>query len=496
MSMMTLDAKGMAQFVVRLGLMSDQDAREVVYELDNNAATAEDFVRYCERKTLLTPWQSSKLRKGDTDGYILGGYKLLYKIASGSFGRVFRGVDPAGQVVALKVLRRRWTDDPRWVDHFRREGQIGLSMQHPNIVGILAVNKDDRSGQHYIAMEFVEGGNLRDIMRARKKLPADEALRIMEECAAGLTYAFSRGLSHRDIKLTNILISTQTKAAKLVDFGLGEIAKGSALFFERVQDRDDEEAMDRTVDYAGLEKATGVPQGDVRSDIYFLGHVLYEMITGDPLMPPTKDRNARMQRRRFEDVETQLYKVGADRGLPPVVLKLIGRTVALDPKERFQTPQQYLEAIQACRAELGGQSGASIRRAPGPLTIYVVEQHEKLQDVFRHKFKKMGFKVLISADAGTALRRYQVSPYHALVIDCGTIGRDGLEAFERVQKQAVHSQLDLAAVLILNEDQAAWEGQIKILDNGVVLVRPVTMTQLHDAVVQLLTVEEREAAAV
>src|SRR5689334_11946051 len=133
MPTMTYDAKEMAQLVTRLGLLSDQEAREVVYELDDNQATGEDFVRYCERKNRLTPWQSSKLLKGDTDGYVLGGYKLLYKIASGSFGRVFRGVDPSGQVVAMKVLRRRWTDQPHWVETFRREGQIGLSMQHPNI---------------------------------------------------------------------------------------------------------------------------------------------------------------------------------------------------------------------------------------------------------------------------------------------------------------------------------------------------------------------------
>jgi eukaryotic-like serine/threonine-protein kinase len=107
----------------------------------------------------------------------------------------------------------------------------------------------------------------------------------------------------------------------------------------------------------------------------------------------------------------------------------------------------------------------------------------------------MGFKVLISADPGTALRRYQSAPYHALVIDCGTVGRDGLEAFERVQKQAVQTQLDLAAVVILNEDQAVWEGQFKVMDNGVALVRPVTMAQLHDAVASMLTTEEKEAAA-
>src|SRR5215207_9847790 len=97
------DAKEMANQVTRLGLIDDAVARELIYEMDDNTASAEEFIDYAKRKSLITPWQASKLLKGETEGYILGGYKLLYKIASGSFGRVYRGEDPrSGQVVPVK----------------------------------------------------------------------------------------------------------------------------------------------------------------------------------------------------------------------------------------------------------------------------------------------------------------------------------------------------------------------------------------------------------
>src|SRR4029434_7979163 len=98
------------------------------------------MIRALERKRYISSFQGNKLRKGDSDGYFLGGYRLLYKIASGSFGRVYRGDDPrTGQVVAVKVLRNKWTMDKQKIDLFLREGQLGMSMRHPNIVSGLAV---------------------------------------------------------------------------------------------------------------------------------------------------------------------------------------------------------------------------------------------------------------------------------------------------------------------------------------------------------------------
>src|SRR5262249_44964308 len=155
------------------------------------------------RKAYLTPWQSGRLLKGDTNGFFLGGYRILYKIASGSFGRVFRADDPAsGRVVAIKVLRRRWSDNQERIDLFEREGKVGLKLKHENIVEVLAVNKDPATNQYYIVMEFVEGSNLRERLKTQHKLGAETAMKFIDDAAAGLAYAYSRGVTHRDIKLT------------------------------------------------------------------------------------------------------------------------------------------------------------------------------------------------------------------------------------------------------------------------------------------------------
>ena len=480
-----LDAAGIGQLAVRLGLVSEEQYRDCLFELDDRKAPAEAMLRLLERKGFITPWQSGRVLKGETDGFFLGGYRILYKIASGSFGRVYRGDDRSGQVVAVKILRNKWTMDKQKVDLFLREGKLGLSIRHPNIVSVLAVNQDSKTGQYYIVMEFVEGGNLRDLINIRKKIGLDESLRIMEECASGLSGAHLKNLTHRDIKPTNILIATDGQA-KLVDFGLAEISQsmaagGGSVHLMRQTERDEDVAVDRTVDYAGLEKATNMKAGDVRSDIYFLGTVLYEMVTGEPIMPVTKDRQARMNPRRYIDVEETLRKRGQEHSMPPALMKLIGKMVAFEPKERFQTPQQLLDGVQQCRSELIGHvEGEEVnRKAAGPKTLFVVETSEKLQNAFREKFKAHGYRVIMTIDPDLALKRYQESPYHALLVDARTVGPDGVSAFTRVFREADGLGMDLGGILILGEDQAGLASRVMDHPNMAVLTDPgVTMKQL------------------
>jgi len=478
-----VDASAVADQIIKLGIVDEFTVRECLFELGDKKAAAESLIAQLERKGFLSSLQGGKLRKGDTDGYFLGGYRMLYKISSGTFGRVYRGDDPrSGQIVAIKVLRNKWTQEKQKVDQFLREGRVGLTMQHPNIVQILAVNQDRNTGQYFIVMEFVEGGNVRDILQIRKRLEIDESLRMMQECAEGLNYAWSRGLTHRDIKASNILLSTD-KTTKLVDFGLAEMSHSSTpghMEIGRVTDKDDDVAIDRTIDYAGLEKATNITRGDIRSDIYFLGHVLYEMVAGEPLMAVTRDRHVKMNKRRYEEVETTLSKRAPELGLPPEVQRLIGKSVAFEPHMRFQTPTQFLEAIKAARSELAGETEV-IRRPTGQLSIYIVEGNQKLQDVFRDRFKQLGFRVLMSSEPSQALKRYQTAPFHALLIDAGTAGRDGFDAFKKVAMEADGMRLDLASILMLNEEQAQWANEIGPIPGAKALVRPVGMKQLTAA---------------
>jgi eukaryotic-like serine/threonine-protein kinase len=491
------DASGIGQLGLRLGLITEEQIRECILELDDKKAAGIDMVRLLERKRYLSPWQGAKLLKGDQDGYFLGGYRLLYKIASGSFGRVYRGDDPrTGQVVAVKVLRNKWTMDKQKIDLFLREGKVGMSIRHPNIVSVLAVHPDNKTGQYFIVMEFVEGGNLRDFLVGQKKLELDKALRYMEECSHGLEYAHLRGLTHRDIKPTNILISTHDGQAKLVDFGLAEISAGSAVYLQRQDERDDDVAVDRTVDYAGLERATNQKPGDVRSDIYFLGSVLYECITGQPLMPVTKDRQARMQARRYQEVEETLRSNGPAQGLSPPVQKLLEKMVAFEPKRRFQTPTELVEAIQAVRVDVHRNIAAVIEAAanpripPGPKTLYLIESNAKLKDAIRDKFKARGYRVLASSDPTQAVKQYQQRPYHALIVDAGTIGKEGVEVFNRVLKSSDASKQDLAAVLLLAEKQADWQADAIRHQRGAVLFLPLNMKDLIHKIRELVPATE------
>jgi len=462
-----LDATGLAQLAIRLNLITDEQARDCRRELDPKSATPEALLRLFERKAYLTPWQGSKLLKGDQDGYFLGGYRLRYRISAGTFGRVYRADNPhTGEIVAVKVLRKKWSNDQHKIELFEREGKVGLSLRHPNIVQILAVNRDPATGQYFIAMEFVEGGNLRDILNIRKKLETLPALKILEEAASGLAHAWSRNMTHRDIKPTNILLSAQGEA-KLVDFGLAEI-KGEG------EGDEEETAVERTVDYAGLEKATGVAIGDVRSDIYFLGCTFFEVLTGRPLLTVTKNVKARMMSHRFETAA--LFSPG-DPDLPGPIFGLLRRMVAYNPNERIQTPAQLIDAIRQAKAELLGEP---LDNAV-PKTIFVVELNTKLQDAFRDKLKKMGYRVLISIDANRARERFLQQPFDALIVDARTAGDDGINAMERVLGETAMRNAKCAGILILSDEQGKLHSRLaERMPKATILVHPVTMKQITE----------------
>lgn len=438
-----MDSNAFEQTILKLGLVNQGQLAEVHDEI-GPAPAFHELIAALERKGYLTPLQRGKVLKGDTDGYILGGYKLLYKIQSGSFGRVYRAVDPRdGRVVAVKVLRRRWSENEQRIEMFIREGKVGLMLKHPNIVEVLAINRDPSSLQYYIVMEFVEGGNLREILQIQpgKKMTVAQSLRIIEDCANGLTYAYSRGMTHRDIKLTNILIS-DTGEAKLVDFGLAQFFSAFA--------RTEEEKVDRTVDYAGLERGTEVKMGDVRSDLYFLGCVLYECLTGRPPLSMTRDKNARMRKARFEEVRP-IHPNEIDG--PPSVLMLVETMMALDPKQRYQTPSQMLDAIRRVRREVESNSGNGDDR-PIQRSVFLAEPDERLQGVLRDGLKDQGYRVYLAGDPLRALDRFHKQPFDGLIVDARTTGEEGLRVFENVIDEAARRRLRCAAMLLIDEEQS------------------------------------------
>ncbi len=277
--------------------------------------------------------------------------------------------------MALKVLRNRFSEKPVQASLFVREGRLGCALRHPNIVPIYEVFSKGR--MHFLVMEFIEGRNLREFVRIRKKLDPLEATRLMISITDGLRYAFEHGLTHRDLKMSNVLVSSRGEA-KLVDFGLASM--DDTLSDDALADLPNT----RTVDYAALERATGVRKDDVRSDIYFLGCIYYNMLTGQPPLVETRDRVLRLSKQRFLDV-VPIQKV--DRSLPVSVSVVVNKAMALDPERRYQSPLAMLVDLRtvveaACRGGFRrgrGRRGGRFRRAKRLLDRLRRRQHRTIR---------------------------------------------------------------------------------------------------------------------
>ena len=214
----------------------------------------------------------------------------------------------------------------------------------------------------------------------RKKFSAVEATKIAIDIAAGLDYAYQRGISHRDLKLTNILLSSRGQA-KLVDFGLA--GADEKLADESITA---ETLNARTIDYAGLERATGVRKDDARSDIYFIGCIYYHMLSGKPALQETRDRIQRLARSRFTSV-VPIHQVC--QGVPRVVVSVLNKAMSLDPDKRYQTPgQMHAEFRQAAdriaAGEVEAYTGSDDAQAAEPQQLSPDEQMRRQREVAQY----------------------------------------------------------------------------------------------------------------
>lgn len=457
-------------YLIQSKLVESSRLQECMVRLQSRGQSIDDLIAELENRHLLTPYQVTKLRKRDVEGLLLGKLKLLYRNASGSFARVFRGcsVDD-GRMVGIKVLRSRWAEDPRKVSLFKREGELGKRLKHKNIVPIYEIGSE--GNQHYLTMEFVEGGNFRELLKARGKFSPTEATRYAIDMAEGLEYALSLGMTHRDMKLTNVLLSAQG-VAKLVDFGLaGHDASQRTI----------DEEVDRAVEYATLERGSGAPDNDPRSDLYFLGAIYYELLTGKAPYPPSKNKEDRRQFSRYRDVRP-IREV--DPSLPPSIGRIVEELMAINPFDRYQNPGQALKDLRAAMTEMGlSASDNTVVQVPAKNsspTVLCVEERLRQQDSLREYFSKHGYRVLMLRDFARALTRLQADPPKGLVLMGDSLGSDALKLFDKALSTCRPSRT--AVVLVLSKHQRDLKSKLADTDVSRVLSeQPVTLRSIRKA---------------
>ena len=416
----------------------------------------------------LTPFQADLLRRGETVWLQLGAYQPQYLIASGSFARVFRAIErPSGRTAAVKVMRDRWLEKPAFVQLFRREGELGQRLTHKNIVPTYMVGEE--AGKPYIAMEFVEGGNLRDLLKVRGKFTPADALRLAGDVCAGLEYAVQFGVCHRDLKATNVMVGADG-SARLIDFGLA--GDESSL---------DEADMHTALEYMTIESAAGI-DNDPRSDLYFLGTILFELITGDPPYPRTADRTERKRVGRYRDVPS--LKLAAPE-TPHEACAVVDRLLQFDPKDRFQSPADAREAIRRASVAVGG-AGAAIagaRSSDGETlkTVLCVESRPKHQDRLRDYFTKHNFRILLLGSADRAIDRLKTAPPDSVILMGDDVG-------DRIAEDVVSvASAGVPVVAVLGRTQAKLQKRLASLPaHATVLTMPVTPRDLRDALEECL----------
>jgi serine/threonine-protein kinase len=257
-------------------------------------------------------------------------YKIDELVARSGMASIFRATDlDTGQTVAVKVPHPEMESDPLFFDRFKREEDIGQQMDHPGVTKVSTPAKGEERSQVYMVMEWVPGRLLRNILSEEHKLPAERAARITREILEALEYIHRRGVVHRDLKPENIMVDEKEKI-KLIDFGLAGMEGSRRLTFAKLTQ------VMGTPNYISPEQVKG-KRGDARSDIYSVGVMLYEMLTGKVPFDGPNPFAIMNDRLLNNPVPPREH----DPTISPELQEILYRALERDPHNRYPSAREF-----------------------------------------------------------------------------------------------------------------------------------------------------------
>jgi serine/threonine-protein kinase len=276
----------------------------------------------------------------------LGRYEVLNELGKGAMGVVYLAKDPViGRLVAIKTIKNSQSgeDDSEsreFRERFVREAQTAGILSHPNIVTIHDIGEDTDSHASFIAMEYIEGRNLKSLMTEKQKFSWDEIADLIAQIAEALDYAHRKGIIHRDIKPANIILTTDSKV-KITDFGIAKVASSNLTTTGQFLG---------TPNYMSPEQVSGAPV-DGRSDIFSLGVVLYELLTNRK--PFQGDNLTAISYKIVHEDFTPPADLSPD--IPPEFNPIVARAMAKDPWNRYQRGKDLALALYQLKAHMEEQ---------------------------------------------------------------------------------------------------------------------------------------------
>jgi beta-lactam-binding protein with PASTA domain/predicted Ser/Thr protein kinase len=283
-----------------------------------------------------------------------GRYRILRRIGSGGMADVYCAEDShLGRQVAIKVLHRRFAQDQEFVERFRREAKSAAGLNHPNVVGVF--DRGEHEGTYYIAMEFLTGRTLKDIVTAEAPLPQERVIDIGTQILEAAGFAHRHGVIHRDFKPHNVIVDEHGHA-KVTDFG---IARAGA------SEMTETGSIMGTAQYLSPEQAQGHAV-TATSDIYSIGVMLYEMLAGR--LPFDGDSAVAVALKHLSEPPPPISQWRPD--VHPALEAVVMAALAKDPAQRWQSAEDLAAALEAARLQIeAGQNGGQDTAAFAPIAM-------------------------------------------------------------------------------------------------------------------------------
>src|SRR6476619_1163398 len=262
-------------------------------------------------------------------------YQILSRIGSGGMADVYCAEDlQLGRKVALKLLYRRFAEDEEFVERFRREASSAAGLQHPNVVAVF--DRGEFDGTYYIAMEYLEGRSLKQLVRQEGALEPDRAIDLVLQILKAARFAHRRGIVHRDIKPHNVIVDDDGRA-KVTDFG---IARAGA------SDMTETGSIMGTAQYLSPEQAQGHPVSE-QSDLYSVGIMLYELLTARLPFDGESAVTIALKHGNEQPPPPSAVNPAVSPALDAVVLRALEK----DPARRFSSADEFIAELQAAAAQ-------------------------------------------------------------------------------------------------------------------------------------------------
>lgn len=493
-------------------LLSPEDYERVASQLAPSTMDVPALSKRLIDDGIVTDYQLDVIGRREFAKLRIGNYDVLDRIGAGGMGAVYKARHRRmKRIVALKLLAMTASQDDTYIRRFQREVEAIARLSHSNIV--MAYDADEADVGHFLVMEFVNGRDLASEVGQNGPLTIAASVDCTLQAARALDYAHGQGIIHRDIKPANFLRDVNG-VVKVADLGL-------ARFNDPLnQPANDASALTQagtimgTVDFMSPEQALGQTDIDHRSDIYSLGCTLFFLLTGQPPYQGATLMATLLQHR--EGPIPSLLTIRADA--PPTLDAAFRRMVAKAPAERFQSMTEVIAALEAVAATLGGPAPASpatpsdssaggdtgfwqnptevSRSQAGSATtidvpateltesraqtVLLVEPSRTQASIIRKYLQQRGIETIVTAGSGReALFAARTAPPEIVVCTLHLPDMTGVELSRRFREEL--PSVTPGFVLISTQDESAAVGSLSQCGRALLLRKPFTPEQLHDA---------------